>query len=241
MIENNSHFYFESKGYCPICNINTTFIAKNEWFRDFLVCQNCHSIPRERALMVAIESYFPQWRQSTIHESSPSNRGTSLKLAKECHNYIESQYFSDCVPGSLVNGVRCENLESLSFSDESIDLHITQDVFEHIFNPAKAFKEIARTLKPGGMHIFSVPLVNKNKPSNIRAKIEKNEIIHLLPPEYHHNPVAKNSLVTMDWGYDITEYIFKNSGSFTTILYIDDLTRGIHAELIEILISIKPI
>lgn len=232
-------YYFEHNGYCPICCKESTFTAKNEWFRDFLICQNCNSIPRERALMVAIETYFPQWKQSIIHESSPSKRGTSLKLSKECSNYIESQYFSNCEPGSYVDGIRCENLEKLSFDNESIDLHITQDVFEHIFNPSRAFKEIERTLKPGGMHIFSVPLVNKNKPSNARAAIKDNEIVYLLPPEYHENPVAKNSLVTMDWGYDITEYIFKHSGLFTTIFYIDDLNRGIRAEFIEILISVK--
>lgn len=232
-------YYFEHNGYCPICCKESTFTAKNKWFRDFLICQNCNSIPRERALMVAIESYFPQWKQSIIHESSPSKRGTSLKLEKECSNYIESQYFSNCEPGSYVDKVRCENLEMMSFANESIDLHVTQDVFEHIFNPSRAFKEIERTLKPGGMHIFSVPLVNKNKPSNARAAIKDNEIVYLLPPEYHENPVAKNSLVTMDWGYDITEYIFKHSGLFTTIFYVNDLDRGIRAEFIEILISVK--
>lgn len=234
-------YYFENTGYCPICCNDTTFFAKDEWFREFLVCKNCNSVPRERALMVAIETYFPQWKNATIHESSPSNRGVSPKLAKECKNYIPSQYFPNYSSGNLVNGIRCENLESVSFDDNSIDLHITQDVFEHIFNPDKAFKEIARTLKPGGMHIFSVPLVNKNKPSSIRAKLENNTIVHIMPEEYHSNPVAKNSLVTMNWGYDITEYIFKHSGLFTTILYINDLSRGIRAEFIEILITVKSI
>jgi len=38
--------------------------------------------------------------------------------------------------------------------DESFDLVITQDFFEHVLRPAK---EIARTLKSGGAHIYAVP------------------------------------------------------------------------------------
>ena len=57
-------------------------------------------------------------------------------------------------PGTIVNAVRCENLEHLTFDNESVDLHITQDVFEHLFDPAAAFREIARTLRLGGAHVL---------------------------------------------------------------------------------------
>jgi hypothetical protein len=43
----------------------------------------------------------------------------------------------------------------------------------------------------------------------------------------------------MDWGYDICEFIFEAAGLYTTILYIDDISRGIRAELIEVLVSKK--
>ena len=43
-----------------------------------------------------------------------------------------------------------QNLEKLTYEDESFDVVITQDVFEHINEPFQAFKEIARVLKPGG-------------------------------------------------------------------------------------------
>lgn len=59
----------------------------------------------------------------------------------------------------------CEDLAHLSFPDNSIDIHITQDVIEHIFQPELVFKEIARTLAPNGAHIFTVTLLNKHRPS----------------------------------------------------------------------------
>jgi SAM-dependent methyltransferase len=228
-------------GYCPTCTQNVTFVAHNTWLRDHYLCSNCGSIPRERALMLCIEKYCPNWRSLTIHESSPGNRGASKRLSEECSQYIPSQYYPDKKPGSIVDMFRCENLESLTFADESIDLHVTQDVLEHIFHPSKVFQEIARTLKPGGMHICTIPLVNKTMPSKLRARIDNNEIIYLEPEQYHVSPVGDGrTLVTVDWGFDICRHIFEASGLFTHFIYIDDLSKGIRAEYIEVLITVKP-
>jgi 2-polyprenyl-3-methyl-5-hydroxy-6-metoxy-1,4-benzoquinol methylase len=47
---------------------------------------------------------------------------------------------------------------------------ITQDVMEHVFDPHHAFKEIARTLKPGGLHIFTTPIYGMPR-SRVRARV----------------------------------------------------------------------
>lgn len=192
--------------------------------------------------MNCIESFYPNWRQLTIHESSPGNRGASARLSSECEQYTPSQYYPEKVAGSQVGPYRCENLEGLTFEDESIDLHVTQDVLEHVFNPRSVFREIARTLKPGGAHIFTVPIVNKHSPSAIRARmLEDGSITHAESPIYHGNPVSEEgSLVTIDWGFDICKQIFDACGLFTHIIYIDDLTKGIRAEYIEVLVTVKP-
>jgi len=192
--------------------------------------------------MLVIDEHFPNWRSLTIHESSPGSRGASSRLASGCLGYIPSQFFPDETPGSMVGRFRCENLESLTFADESIDLHITQDVIEHVFHPSRVFREIARTLKPGGAHIFTVPLVNKHKPSKLRArKGVDGQISYIESPEYHGNPISdKGSLVTVDWGFDICRHIFEACGLFTHLVYIDDLSKGIRADYIEVLITVKP-
>lgn len=232
---------FENPGYCPTCDQSVTFVAHEEWLRDHYRCSNCGSIPRERALMLAIQRFLPHWPDLIIHESSPGNRGASKRLAREARHYTASQFFPDQAPGSRVDGFRCENLEAMTFPDESVDLHITQDVLEHVFHPSKVFKEIARTLKPGGMHICTVPLVRKDKPSRVRARLQNNEIVHLEPPEYHGNPIGDHrSLVTIDWGYDICQHIFEASGLYTHVLFTDDLSHGIRAEFIEVLVMVKP-
>jgi SAM-dependent methyltransferase len=232
----------QNTGYCPTCAQDVSFIARNEWLRDHYRCSNCGSVPRERALMLTIEKGFPNWRSLTIHESSPANRGASRRISAECSQYIPSQYFADQEPGSIVGKFRCEDLEALTFADESIDLHVTQDVLEHVFHPSKVFREIARTLKPGGAHIFTVPIVNKYKQSRLRARIgDDGNIVHLRSPVYHVNPISnEGSLVTVDWGFDICRHIFQSCGLFTHLVYIDDLSKGIRAEYIEVLITVKP-
>ena len=144
--------------------------------------------------------------------------------------------------GEIHQGWRCENIEKLTFEDSSIDLHVTQDVFEHIFDPAAAFSEIARTLRPGGMHIFTTPLVHKERPTEVCARLKPDgDIEYLREPEYHGNPISdKGSLVTYRWGYDICEYIFRVSGLFTEIVYLDMIEHGIRAEFIEVLVTRKP-
>jgi SAM-dependent methyltransferase len=237
----NNFFYFSQKGYCPCCDKEVVFRAFDNWLRDYFLCSNCRSIPRERALMLVIEKYYPNWKDLYIHESSPSNRGTSIKLKENCYNYTPTQYLPDKPLGVVVNGYKNENLESLTFDDESFDLVITQDVMEHIYYPDKAFKEIARTLKKGGAHIFTVPIINKFNKTEIWAlKDDNSQPIFLVNPEYHGNPIdPKGSPVTMHWGFDIINYIKENSGLDTVIEHIDDLNYGIRAEYIEVLVSIK--
>jgi len=194
--------------------------------------------------MFCIERFFPQWRNLSIHESSPVlGRGANRRLAKEAPAYVASHYYAGVTPETIVNGVRCENLEHLSFGDESFDLHLTQDVFEHLFDPAAAFREIARTLRPGGAHVFTTPLVKKNEPTQFCASLAPDgTVIHLIePPEYHGNPISsQGSLVTANWGYGITNFIFESSGLFTEIVFLDILDLGIRADYIEVLITRKP-
>jgi SAM-dependent methyltransferase len=192
--------------------------------------------------MKVIKDFYPNFPELKIHESSPGGRGVSIVLGKECPGYSYSHYFPDVQPGELgPKKARCENLEGLTFEDSSFDLVITQDVMEHIFDPESAFKEIARILKPGGAHIFTVPIVNKTHPTRRRASLRPDsEIEYYLEPEYHGNPVdPKGSLVTMDWGFDIATTIQDVSGLPTLMIQIEDIDSGIRAEYIEVLISCK--
>lgn len=227
---------FRNNGYCICCDQAVTFTLIYDWFRDHYRCDNCGSIPKERALMICLEIFFPKWRDFKIHESSPVWTGASRKIRDGCKDYLPSMYYPEIKCGEIKAGFRCENLEKLTFPDETFDLHITSDVLEHVFYPEKVFQEIARTLKPGGAHVFTVPLVMENKATQSRAVIDEQskDVRHLEKPDYHGD-----HLVTRDWGYDIAQYIVEKSGMESKMILIENIDFGLKAEYNEVLISIK--
>jgi len=187
-------------GYCPCCGKNTRFVEHGPWLRDEYLCDNCRSIPRQRHLMLIMGELYPEWRSLSIHESSPSNN----LIAKACKDYSYSQYFPDQPHGKTFRGVRCEDIEHLTFPDGTFDIFITQDVLEHVFDPAQALRDIHRVLKPGGAHIFTAPKHAGLATSVRRAELDaQGQVNHLLEAQYHGNPVGDGkALVTWDYGSD---------------------------------------
>ncbi|WP_341224694.1 class I SAM-dependent methyltransferase [uncultured Arcticibacterium sp.] len=235
-------YYNKINGYCSICEEATSFVSIHNYLRDNLTCSKCKSLPRERAIMQVINEYIPNWKSLKIHESSPIDRGISPKIKKQATAYSSSQYYPNEPSGEVINGFRNENLEELTFNDNSFDLIITQDVFEHLYNPEKAFNEISRVLKKGGFHIFTLPLINHFNKTQKNAVVNANgEVEFLIKEEYHGNPVdKKGSAVTYHWGSDIID-IIRNStnGDETTIRVIEDMGKGISGELIEVFVTRK--
>ena len=129
------------------------------------------------------------------------------------------------------------------FEDEMFDIVLTQEVLEHVNNPDKCFREIARTLKVGGYHIFTGPLVNKFKKTERWAKEDTGRVKFLKQEEWHGNPLLpgekKGSAVFFHFGYDIVDFIKETSGLNTSIEYIYNLDSGICGEYIEVLVSKK--
>ncbi len=219
------------------------FVAQDEWLRSHFKCSKCGSVPRERAIMAAIEMIKPKWRELEIHEASPSPRATSLRLKTECKRYSFSQ-FDEKLPRGGEHPTakwRNEDLEDLTFADKTFDLFVLQDVFEHVFNPDKALKEIERVLRPGGALVMTVPLVHHNRnPSARRAKQTAEGVVHLKEPQYHGNPHDPNgSLVTIDWGHDILAYMAAWCGLRPAMYVFDDLSRGLRAKLLEVVVGLK--
>jgi hypothetical protein len=234
-------YYFSHDGFCICCEQQVTFQSYDSWLRDNYICTSCGCIPRERALMATIEKYYPGWRDLKIHESSPVNRGASVKIKKHCANYMASQYYPNRKLGEYFDGFRNENLESQTFPDELFDLVITQDVMEHVYHPELVFKEIARTLKKGGAHIFTVPVINKHFKTEVWATLNPDGTPFFLhKPEYHGNPIdPQGSPVTMHWGFDMIEFIKRVSELETEIVAQYNKNFGIMGEYNEVFVTKK--
>lgn len=216
------------RDYCNICEDTTAFIETDKWLRDNYICSRCKSIPRNRALIETLNMVIPSWKSLTLHEFSAC--GSTLNYMKrKCVNYTYSHYFLNIKHGDYFNGIRCEDLEDLTFKDNTFDLVITQDVFEHVNDPYKCFSEISRVLKPSGYHIFTVPHYKSNNFTTSRTFKED---------MYHGNPIdSKGSLVTYDYGTDLPRLIYKWSGRYTNIISYYDRRFGLDGEFLDVFIS----
>lgn len=242
--------YLSYEGFCPICEKKATYTTRSRnsderFFRGSLFCDTCPrgSVPRERHLALVLNQIRPNWRELAIHESSPAQRGISAKMKAECPNYVSSHYWPEIPFGSMRDGHRNENLEAQTFADESFDLVISLDVFEHLFDPAAAHREVWRTLKPGGVHLCTFPIKKAQTDAMIRRAILKPDgtVQHLInPPQYHGNPISGDgALVTVDYGYEIHKLIPEWAPFDVTILRCQNRTAGILGEVTEVIVHEK--
>lgn len=230
-------------GFCPCCERHTVFVATDYWFRDHYHCLWCKSIPRQRAILNVLKNTLPGYKTLNIHESSPSG-SPFFKLKRDCDNYSFSYYYPEVALGKILeSGASNQNLEKLTFDDNTFDVFITQDVMEHVTNPCQAFREIGRVLKRGGVYIFTTPIYKFTK-TRPRIRMDGEKIINILPAIYHGNPIdKKGALVTYDWGYDIAEIIEKSSGMKTEIIEFKNskinYRRGLEADFLEVIVCRK--
>lgn len=231
-------------GVCPVCKEKTLFISYHYWLRDHYKCIFCRSIPRHRALMKVLEEEVPEWRKVKIHESSPS--GSTFHVFKQsCAGYTYSYWYeAKSLGASLGYGVTNQNLENLTFEDETFDVFITQDVLEHVNDPEKVFIEIARTLKKGGVHIFTTPMYPFKK-TTPRIRMEGNTRKLVLPPIYHGNPISQEgSLVTFEWGgYDFLKMIDEKTGMESRVVEFpnsrENFENGLEGDFLQVIVSKK--
>lgn len=224
-------------GWCSICEARTLFVEENDWLRDNYRCIRCDSIPRWRAIAYVLEHAFPNWRHLRIHESSPGG-ASSAKLERECPLYTASHFLPHVPRGGVHEGWRCEDLEWLTFPAESVDLVVTQDVFEHVLDPARAFREVARVLSRGGAHVFTVPLY-RGRQTFVRAqRSNAGTVEYLAEKDFHANPVDPDgSLVVTEWGDDLPDFVRRHSGLDTTVHAIRSRWLGLDGEFLEVFVS----
>jgi len=123
--------------------------------------------------------------ESTIHEALKSLTG-----------YVGSEYFPDAglqsgdfVLTSSKGRVRHEDLTKPSFTADSLDLIISSEVFEHIPTPYVAHQRVYEILKPGGVHVFTVPF-NEQLSDVTFASLDQNGKVHFKgEPMMHGDPL----------------------------------------------------
>lgn len=171
-----------------------------------LRCLVCRSSSITLSLVSVLNETVPDLNSKRCYELS--SRGPLVEyLKKTCAAVSCSEYFEQIDPGAYINGVQCQNVQCLTYSDEAFDICTSTEVFEHVPNDAKGFSEIYRVLKPGGVFVFTVPLSNQSLTVERATVNEAGDVKYLLPPAYHLDPIRGHNqiLVYRDYGSDIVE------------------------------------
>lgn len=227
----------EWTGYCSICESPVVFRSNGPWHRDELVCTGCGSIPRQRALMSVLAMVRPNWHELRLWEVAPAGPASN-KLRAQCAAYQGSHYWPDVPPGTERDGVRCEDLEHPTWADGSLDVVVSSDVFEHIVDVDQAQAQIARVLAQDGIHVWTAPQYRDLEFSTPRVRRTKTGLKHLVPAEYHGDPVsADGALVTIDWGRDLPDRVLSASGLSTTVFRVESRAHGLLGEFLEVFVS----
>jgi len=164
LIKNFNHHKI---GRCNICGKITIFISRaniDEARGDFF-CLHCGSFSRKRHVakiineVVSNTSFISQIPKNVkINIYSADVDDAFFKTLYEYESFVCSDLLPDTELGKEIKKrVFCQDLEKLTFQNESFDLVITEDIFEHVRDYKKGFKEISRVLKNGGYHIFTIP------------------------------------------------------------------------------------
>jgi GT2 family glycosyltransferase/2-polyprenyl-3-methyl-5-hydroxy-6-metoxy-1,4-benzoquinol methylase len=212
-------------GWCEVCESHAWFRVDKQsgarvrddgtWipnWRERCECTGCGMNSRQRVIAARAKSL--------VQQRSSAGARTDVYLTEQVTaifarlsatlpqaSWTGSEYLGpDVAPGSVVRGIRHEDVERLSFAEGSFDLIVSNDVLEHVNRPELALAEMRRVLRPGGLLLLTAPFHVDLDRHRRRAEITESGLVHHLPAEYHGNPVSEDgSLVFVDFGWELLE------------------------------------
>lgn len=213
---------FEADRYedrCRICGREQVFVRELPAIRETYRCSGCRGSLREReqaaALLHVLDAPDASLADAVgrgalagmaIYE--PGTTGPFRALLQGLPGYRQSCFYPSAERDQAPAGIPHQDLEALNFADASFDLVMSSDILEHVRRPRRAMAEVARVLRPGGHHVFTVPMQSPIRERSVaRVDTSGDEDIELLPPRYHGNGRGGRSLVYTDFGLDILELL----------------------------------
>lgn len=212
----------DAHGQCAVCGRHGRWV-KNSWVlsrelerrwgdalaaRESMFCEHCGCSTRVRRFADVLVDLYGR-EAATLVELVREDSFRSMRIA-EINTIGRMHPFLASLPGLTYVEYPEEDVQSLSWPDETFDLVLTSETLEHVPDPRAAFSETYRVLRPGGRHVFTVP---------IDVSLEATRSRSGLPAEYHGRGGGPFALVTRradmlvytDFGADV-EDVVRGSG-----------------------------
>ena len=202
-------------GYCWACRsikelkVDLLYSdGQNVNWRERLTCPTCGLNNRIRL----IAQYFDRIPKDENPRAYVTEHITHLAgyLTERYPGVVTSEYLgASFKPGEKnAQGVRHEDVTSLSFGNSEFDYVLSFDVLEHVPSYRNALSEFHRVLKPGGKLILTAPFVCSYPANLVRAIVNADgSTNHILPPEYHGDPIHadRGILCYYHFGWELIE------------------------------------
>lgn len=192
-----------------------------------------HLISRNRAILLALVEYERtitkplQGRNCKVY-APEALTDFALYLRSIFPRFIGSEYTETTSEKDAIWPIVSEDLMALTFPHSSFDVVVTSDVLEHVPDLDRSLAEIHRVLVPGGVTLSTFPFSFLRK-GILRARSEQGQVIHILSPQYHGNPMRpdEGSLVFEVPGWDIVDRSLSAGFSDAFFYYIRSARSGV--------------
>jgi 2-polyprenyl-3-methyl-5-hydroxy-6-metoxy-1,4-benzoquinol methylase/GT2 family glycosyltransferase len=224
-------------GKCNVCGKQTQFFYRDKaLYRESLVCCECLTTSRYRSIARGVlrairelagveadsiakldpvpENGFLRIYDTQVPFYYETNAYPIPDLLSKC-NWIDVQTSifraRDHFGIKLGRNITNQNLEELTFADNTFDIVITSDVMEHVRLDDKAHQEIKRVLKPGGAYLFTVPHFRQTRETLVRVAVvdpaDPTKDQFLMQKEYHGDANSEEcrALSYRAYGTDLDE------------------------------------
>ena len=203
-------------GLCACCGILTRLgdpaVPSSFDVREGLACAGCRLNARMRqALGLLVEGFDPATARLYLTEQASPGfvwlqqryalaRGSEFGLDAGRRERLTGWFHALGGKGELVEA----DVTRLPDADGLLDAIGSFDVLEHVPDYRAALREFARVLVPGGRLVLTVPFLETEAETRVRARLRADgSVEHLLPPEIHGDPVSGGVLCYYHFGWDL--------------------------------------
>lgn len=182
---------------CVSCERKTRFLISGTESRS-IRCLRCKSTGISLAAVAQIQKLPLDSATSAVYELS-FHGAVHRYLRQRFTRFEFSEYFGPPAGGVLVNGVRNEDVQKLSFEDRCFDLVSCTEVFEHVPDYLAGFSEVFRVIRTGGWFVFTVPFFDDESTQAICRLTPQGTLQWLGAEEYHDSQVTGVGTVPVFW------------------------------------------
>jgi len=228
---NVAHFlnYRRRRFDCPICGCDATPLydfpdipLRKEHrigiLRETLQCRVCLASMRQRSLAIALLRYLnARWAtqiDSIADVAAHGLQGVRVldsdgfsaisRFLRRDESYVRFSYLPDQPWGAeLGPNYFNQDLQRLSFANESFDIALTSDVMEHVRDCDAAHRELFRVLKAGGAYIFTVPFDPDSEHHIQLVDTSGAEDVFLCKPHFHGDPLTGGVIAYRVFGQEL--------------------------------------